>query len=114
MSIELIHEDQLSEIQGGFGLLKFLDWAGRIDIGYKIGSYIYGAVTGPRGGGPDYVTDPFSIGARNGMDAMSDNRETFGGELLPRASQSQPSGSAPRGGAGGTSSNSESEDTDEE
>jgi hypothetical protein len=60
---------------------KALDVLGRFDIGIKVlsaaGDYMF-----PRGG-TDYVTDPSSIGARNGHDAMSDNGETFGGGLLP-------------------------------
>jgi hypothetical protein len=59
----------------GSGLVRLIDWVGRTaDRRKELLELASGDLMGHRlPGGPDYVTDPSSIGARNGSDAMSDN-----------------------------------------
>jgi hypothetical protein len=56
----------------GSGLVRLIDWVGRTQTAKELASWLRDLM-GPLPGGPDYVTDPSSIGARNGSDAMSDN-----------------------------------------
>jgi|JI9StandDraft_1071089.scaffolds.fasta_scaffold29797_3 hypothetical protein len=56
----------------GSGVMRLIDWVGRLQTTQELLKFI-GELFSSTPGGPDYVTDPSSIGARNGSDAMSDN-----------------------------------------
>ena len=71
--------DEAAAVSGG-SIVRLIDWIGRVQTAREVFNAMSTAISPP--GGPSYVTDPSSIGARNGSDAMSDNHETFGGGMV--------------------------------